>query len=181
VPGPDARRRPADRAGRVSLGRILRVHGLRGEVVVQLHGGDPERLGRIGRVGIEGAGPAVERAVERARWHRSGGLLKFEGIDTPEQARALVGAEIFADAAALPALEPGCYYHFQLVGLIVRTEEGEVLGPVAEVIEAGASDLLVVPRAGREHLIPVVEEIVRSVDLEAGVIEVRLPQGLLDL
>lgn len=166
--------------GRVSLGRILRVHGLRGEVVAALNGGDPERLARIRTVDLAGGTVPARRVVESVRPHRSGGLVKFEGIGTPEEARSLVGAEILADASDLPDLEAGRYYHFQLVGLEVRTEDGEVLGRVAGVIEAGASDLLVVRREDREHLVPIVEEFVRSIDLASGVV-VRLPEGLLDL
>jgi ribosomal 30S subunit maturation factor RimM len=86
---------------------------LRGEVVVALNAGDPERLLRI-RVVAVGRDPAVtERIVESVRPHRTGGLVKFEGIESPEAARSLAGAEIYADVSALPALEPGTFYHFQ--------------------------------------------------------------------
>jgi len=178
---PDAPASGSGPGGRVSLGRILRPHGLRGDVVVALNAGDPERLVQVRTVAVGRASATVERVVESAKWHRSGGLVKFEGIESPEAARALAGAEIFADVSALPELEPGTFYHFQLVGLTVKTEDGEVLGPVAEVIEAAASDLLVVRRGDREHLIPIVAEFVRSIEPESGAIVVSLPEGLLDL
>jgi 16S rRNA processing protein RimM len=165
----------------VHIGRILAVHGLRGEVVAALDSGDAGRLLDLGEVEVERGAERAIYVVDASRPFRGGGLVKFRGVDTPEGARALKGADLFADAASLPKPEPGSYYHFQLVGLAVRTEAGEPLGEVAGVIEASGSDLLSVRRAEREHLIPIVTEFVRSVDLDAGVIVVRLPEGLLDL
>lgn len=178
---PGAGRRP-ETSRRVHIGRVLRAHGLRGEVVAALDGGDAARLLHVGDVEVERGPDRASYAVEASRPYKSGGLVKFRGIETPEAARALAGADLFVDAARLPAPEPGRYYHFQLVGLSVRAEDGETLGEVEAVVEAGGGgDLLAVRRGGREHLIPIVDAFVLSIDLEGRVITVRLPEGFLEL
>ena len=103
-------------------------------------------------------------------------LVGFAGVETREEAAALTNGELLADSERLPDAGPGMAYHFQLVVLEVREEDGRVLGKLADIIPTGAHGVYVV-RGERELLIPATPEVLRRVDLEGGTITVKLPAG----
>ena len=106
--------------------------------------------------------------------------MAFEGYDTPEQAGKLRNQLAYVPTADRPPLPDGEYYHHQLIGLKVISEQGEVLGKVTEILATGANDVYVVrAEIGAEILIPAVDEFVRAVDLERGELRVHLAPGLL--
>jgi 16S rRNA processing protein RimM len=108
------------------------------------------------------------------------GLLKLKGIDDRDQADRLRGQYIMIDLAHAVPLEEGEFYLYQLIGITVQTTQGEVLGTITDVLETGANDVYVVdsPTYG-EILIPDIEQTVLNVDVEAGLVLVELPDGLL--
>jgi len=117
--------------------------------------------------------------VSNGRIQGKGLVAQLDGVDDPDQARLLCGAEIRVSADALPALPEGEYYWHQLEGLAVYTAEGQRLGRVDHLIETGANDVMVIePDAEsidqRQRLVPYLpEDYVQAVDLEAGRIEVH--------
>lgn len=119
---------------------------------------------------------AVE--VEGVRRQGAVMLLKLAGTDTVEAARSLAGAAVAVPWAERVPLQPGAFYVSEIVGLRVRTEEGETLGRVAEVIRTAAHDLYRVEGPGGEILLPATQQVVRAVDLEGGEMVVALPAGL---
>lgn len=89
------------------------------------------------------------------------------------------GLELFVPGSDLPRLAAGTYYHWEIVGLEVVTDEGESLGRVTEILKTGANDVYVVQTPGSpEILIPAIEPVVREIDLEAGIMRVHLLAGL---
>ena len=121
------------------------------------------------------------RRITTARRHGNTLLVAFAGCGSPEDARTLVGRLI-----ALPrgeALPPpaGSFYPWQLEGARVTTEDGRFVGHVRGIEHAGAQDLWVVAGDRREHLIPAVPDIVLDVDVAAGRVVIRPPEGLLEL
>ena len=120
------------------------------------------------------------RRISTARRHGDVVLVRFEGDDSPDEAERLVGRLLAVpESEALP-LEPGQFYPWQLEGARVITEDGRDVGRVRR-IESGAQDLWVVADRDREHLIPAVPEIVLEVDVKAGRVVIRPPDGLLEL
>jgi 16S rRNA processing protein RimM len=166
------------------VGRITRPHGIRGELVVEVRTDDPElRLaaGVVLETEPSAAGPLT---IAGARWHSGRLLARFAGVDDRTAADQLRGTLLLVDAADLEDLpDPDSFRDHQLVGLTVVGPEGTAVGSVTDVMHHG-QDLLVVagsgPRAGAEILIPFVAEIVTEVDLEAGLVRVDPPAGLLD-
>jgi 16S rRNA processing protein RimM len=156
----------------VAIGRVGRAHGVRGEVRVAADGGS---LARLGRVSIGGA----ERKIESARPMNDAWLVKLEGVDDRDAAEALRGLPVLARREELPEAGEGEVYVADLVGCLVLDGD-EPVGTVREVVSNGAQDLLVVERAGGEALVPFVEPIVVSVDLEARRIVCALPEGLVE-
>jgi 16S rRNA processing protein RimM len=167
----------------VAIGAIARVHGLRGEVRVTPLTDRPERFERVTECVLWDAtrDERETRRIATARRHGDTVLVTFAGCGSPEDARALVGRLIaLPRAQALPPAE-GRFYPWQLAGARVTTEDGRPVGRVTGIEHAGAQDLWVVASEGREHLIPAVPEIVLDVDVAAGRVVIRPPEGLLEL
>jgi 16S rRNA processing protein RimM len=165
------------------LGEILRPHGVRGEVRMRLLTDYPERIAQLEYVYIGSSPDAAEPAryvVQHMRMHQNYGLLKLETIDdrnAAERLRALMVMVTLEDAVPLEADE---IYLYQLINLTVQTKAGETLGVITDVLETGANDVYIIdsPTYG-EVLIPVTTETIVKTDIEAGIVIVQLPEGLL--
>jgi 16S rRNA processing protein RimM len=108
-------------------------------------------------------------------------ILHFAGVDSIDAAKALVGGRLFLAEAELPPLPDGAFYTFRIRGARVLDVAGRELGRVVDTQEAPGQDLLVMQRPdGGQALIPLTGAIVRQVDLEAGVVVVDAPPGLLE-
>jgi 16S rRNA processing protein RimM len=158
-------------AERVRVGRILKAHGIRGEVVVAATGSDPQRLASGRSVYLESAGEASLR-VASARWADRGWLVRFEGYDDRNAAEELAGNWLYQEQAALPPLPEGEYYRFELEGLLVIGAGGEELGRVEQVLDSPGADIYEVRGPGGTWLIPGRREFVEWIDLQRG--EIRL-------
>lgn len=141
-----------------------------GDTLVEMEAG--EKL-----FAIEAAAP-VQLTLSSLRPQKKFWIAQFEEIESREQAEALAGNDIFIDKDRLPGLPAGEYYHFQLIGLAVVTEEGKPLGMLKAVLETGSNDVYVVESEGEELLIPAIEEVIVEVDLPNGKLVVDLPEGL---
>lgn len=174
-----------DIAERATLARIVRPHGLRGEVTAEILTDFPDRLTKLKKVWLwRGTGEPRETAVRRARLTQARGgqvIFQFEGTDSIEAAEKLRGVEIqipVKDRAKIPA---GSHFVTDLIGCEVW-EEGaaEPLGKVTDVSRVGTPVLSVATPAG-ELLIPFAQEICTKINPQNKRIDVRLPEGLLDL
>ena len=105
-------------------------------------------------------------------------LLWLEGISTRAQAAQLTGRYLTASPDADAELEEGEYFHDQLIGMRVHTEEGEELGDIQEILETGSNDVYIVHGNGSELLIPAVAHVVLEVNVADNAMRVRLPDGL---
>ncbi len=167
--------------GLVAFGKVAGVHGLQGALKVRADNPDSANLDLIGRLFAESDGTLAEYRVQS--FARAGrGLLKvqLEGIDTIEQAQAMRGKELYVAGGDLPAPADNEFYYFQVLGLRVETTDGRMLGQIEEVFFNGANDVWVVKEGRREVLIPVIDDVVRRIDLEAGLAIVEAIPGLLD-
>lgn len=165
------------------VGQILRPHGVQGELKIRLMTDYPERIRELGSV-LLGRTADTDQVttyqVERLRLQPEFGILKLEGIDDRDQAERLRMLLLLVTVENAVPLEEGEYYLFQLIGMTVKTQDGETLGTVSDVLETGANDVYIVdsPKHG-EVLIPVTDETVLETDPKTRVITVKLPDGLL--
>jgi 16S rRNA processing protein RimM len=155
----------------VPLGVVIGAHGLRGELRVKPYNPSSELLLSLAsaRVRLPGErGDGRERGLRRARRHGPGLVLTLEGCDDRDAAEALRGAELCVPRSALPPLDEGEHYLFDLVGLEARLPDGQVVGRVEEALEYPASHALRVtgPRGTLE--VPL---------LEPYVVELRPDEG----
>jgi 16S rRNA processing protein RimM len=169
----------------LTVGRVVKAHGVTGEVVVEVRTDDPEMRFAPGTILRAKRSDHGERnyVVETVRAHGSRLLVRLEGVDDRDAADALRGSLFVIDSADLPPLdEPDTYYDHQLEGLLVRTTAGRDIGTVAEVLHTAAGELLAVNRAeAGELLVPFVSAIVTSVSLDSRIVEIDPPEGLLEL
>jgi len=168
------------------VGRVVKAHGITGELVVDVRTDDPERrfapANRL-RLKPRGLGETREVEVESARPHGARMLVRLSGVLDRDSADTLRGSLFIIDSADLPPTDdPDEFYDHQLEGLTVRTADGAQIGTVAEVLHTGAGELLSVRTPeGAEVLIPFVSAMVTSVSLAEGIVEIDPPDGLLDL
>ena len=120
------------------------------------------------------------RAVESCRLLPDGyAILQLDGLEDAVTARKFTGEWLYAPTDSEPELPPGEYYHYQLVGLKVVTDQGENLGQVQEVLVTGSNDVYVVnSESGGELLLPAISQVVKEIDLASGRILVHLLDGL---
>jgi 16S rRNA processing protein RimM len=169
----------------LTVGRVVKAHGVTGELVVDIRTDDPELRFAPGSVLRAKGSDRRERTytVDTVRPHGARLLLRLEGVADRDAADALRGSVFLIDSADLPPIdEDDTYYDHQLEGLRVRTTAGLEIGTVTEVLHTAAGELLAVKRDGApELLVPFVGAIVTSVSLDDGVIDIDPPDGLLDL
>jgi 16S rRNA processing protein RimM len=169
------------------VGRVVKAHGIAGEVVVDVRTDDPYDRFAPGRSLRARARDKTERTyvVDSMREHGARLLVRLDGVDGRDEADALRGSLFVVDAAELPPIEdPDEFYDHQLEGLRVRTIAGRDVGTVAEVLLSAGGEILVVRPAegdGPEVLVPFVAAMVTTVSLTDGLIEIDPPDGLLDL
>ncbi|MQB01669.1 MAG: 16S rRNA processing protein RimM [Actinobacteria bacterium] len=162
-----------DRPDLLLAGEIGKPHGTAGEVYVVPISDDPQRFER-GSILVHEDGR--ELVVEGSRRHRTRFLVKFEGSDSRDQAERLRGA-LFVGVDHVRELDADEYWPHDLIGCDVVTTSGGALGEVRRIVPGAAQDLLVV--GSDEALIPMVKEIVVSVDTGARRVVIDPPEGLL--
>jgi 16S rRNA processing protein RimM len=167
----------------VTVGRIGRPHGIRGDVLVGVRTDEPElRFASGSQLDTDpvGVGPLTVAAI---RWHSGELLVRFEGISDRTTASGLGGTWLFVDAATIGGTgDPDEFRDTDLVGLSVRTVDGIAVGMVGDVLHSGQDVLVVRPAAGgADILVPFVKAIVPEVDVAAGVLVIDPPVGLLNL
>lgn len=166
----------------VVVARIGRPHGLSGEVSVEVRTDDPDRRLAPGLALQTDPAPRGPLRIVAGRVHSGRLLLRFAGIDDRAAAEALRNLLLVVEVDPLERPEdPEEFYDHQLVGLGVRTQAGEQVGTIAEVLHLPGQDVLAVRRGGgAEVLVPFVADIVPTVDLDSGFVVVTPPPGLLD-
>ena len=161
----------------VPVGRVVSVHGIRGEVKFYYYNEVKEELLRYTSLFALQDDGDVELEPLEAKYRKNFYYLSFRGFGSPQEVSFLVGKELFVREGDLPLLEDGEYYEYQLIGLDVLDMEGAVLGKVRSILHSGVNDVLVI--AGeKEFMVPMVEGFIVEVDLRGGV--VRVDTGGLD-
>ncbi|NJL92570.1 MAG: 16S rRNA processing protein RimM [Anaerolineae bacterium] len=166
------------------VGKVLRPHGVRGELRLQVLTSYPERLKHLATAllvrDVDAPDDAQRYPVERARLHQEFAILKLEGIEDRESAETLRNYLLAVPLDEAVPLEPEEFYVFQLIGLEMVTDADLVLGTVTDILETGANDVYVVhsERYG-ELLIPAIEPVIQKIDLENRRIIITPLPGLL--
>ncbi|MCB0192733.1 MAG: 16S rRNA processing protein RimM [Anaerolineae bacterium] len=164
----------------IAIGRIVRAHGVRGEVSVAVLTDFPERFETTEWVYVGNEMEADAYRLKKSRWHKQNVLLTLDGVDNRTEAEQLVGLFIQVPVEETMPLPEGGYYLYQIMGLPVITTAGDTLGIISDVIETKANDVYIVKSAdGTEILLPAIPDVIKSVDLDEGKVFVELLDGLI--
>lgn len=157
---------------RLEIGGVARAHGIKGEVVIVTHDPDSDSLSALTSIFIDG----IERPITNARNTHRGWLIALEGITTRNDAELLQGKPVEVDRSALDLDDDDILLN-DLVGCRVVLPDGTPWGKVTAV-DMGMQDLLVIHDGDIERLLPLVDELVTSIDLTTNTITVDPPEGL---
>jgi len=162
----------------VAIGKLTRPHGVHGEMFLEILTDFPDRLKPNGIVFTgEHHDPQV---INSMRSHKNGLIVAFDGIHDPETVGKLRNQYVFVQSKNIPSLPEGEYYHHELIGLRVLTADDQELGQLIQILQTGANDVLVVQTPAKaEILIPYIDEIIKKIDLEKGMILIDPIPGLL--
>ncbi len=163
----------------VEIGRLVKVHGLKGRLKAVSYLESEALLDEIDEVIIRPEkGPEKTYRVTAVQPQNAIFFIQLEGINDPDSAGKLVGSGIFIPAAMLEELPEDEYYWHEIIGLKAITESGDYLGEVSSIFPAGSADVYVISGGEREILLPAIEDVIRKIDLEKREIVVRVPEGL---
>jgi 16S rRNA processing protein RimM len=165
------------------LGKLLRPHGVRGEMRMSILTDYPERLAELDVVYL-GTSPQQKNPkpyeIDTLRFHKQYALIKFTETTERNEADLLRGLMVMIDIANAVPLEEDEFYLYELIGLQVQTEDGAIIGTIQSVMETGANDVYVLRSPqGKEILVPAHDETLLDVDTDSGIVLMKLPDGLL--
>jgi 16S rRNA processing protein RimM len=161
------------------VGRVVRPHGVRGDLMVQPLSEILDSVRPGARVFVGGRAHPI--ALVSLRRHGRAYLMRLEGCGSRESAESFRGEEVRVRMEETAPLAPGRYYYWQIIGLRVVTEEGQPLGVVRQILETGANDVYIVgPDTGKDILLPAISSVIRKIDLDKGEMVVRLIPGLVE-
>jgi len=168
----------------LQVGQIVKPHGVNGELGIICLTERPDLRFIPGTELLAGPRESALQPVviESVRPYRQGFLVCFDGVTDRDRAEAMRGWGLYIGADEAAETEEDAWYHHELIGLAVVREDGTPAGQVESVMEMPGQDLLEVKRPdGRSFMVPMVAEFVLAVDLDAGRLTVRLPEGLEEL
>ncbi len=155
------------------------VHGVKGTLKIHSYAESLEIFQPGAMISVSTSdGREESYEIDWIKPHSRGALLALNNISDRDQAKTLIGADLQIEKAELPDLETGIYYWHELIGLQVFTMDDRYLGRLDSIIETGANDVYVVKNDRREILIPALKSVVQTIDIEANLMRVDLPDGL---
>ncbi len=161
----------------LEIGKLVNTHGLRGEVKIQPWCDDPYVFDELETLNINGK----VYEIERNRYHKTCQIVKLKGIDDIDGAECLKNSVVYVERDAL-TLPEGRYYVADIIGLEVREKDGRVLGTVDDIIKTGSNDVYVLKNTfnNKQILIPVIDSVIKEINIEGGYITAELINGLID-
>lgn len=166
----------------LQVGIITSTHGVRGEVKVYPTTDDPRRFRRLKEVVLDTGREKLNLEIEGVKSFKQFVILKFKGLDNINDIEKYRQKSLYVTRKNAVRLQRDEYFIADLIGLKVQDEDGTELGTVKDVIETGANDVYEVEMAdGRSLLLPAIKQCILNVDVENGMMQVHVLEGLLDL
>ena len=160
----------------IPVGRVTRTHGLKGEL--KFFPTDQEDL--VVQSDQQILLGEAKFKIKSVRGAKSPFIIKFEGVDSIEAAQSLAGQEVLVAREDFESLPEGEYYRFEIEGLKVFDDTGKYYGVIKDIIETGSNDVYVVRENDKEWLVPMIDSVVQSIDLEQGKLIFHCVEGLFE-
>jgi 16S rRNA processing protein RimM len=171
--------KPGTKQGHVLIGKIVGIHGVKGTNKLRSYAESLSAFSSGSSVLVRDLhGREATYEINWVKPHTGIPLISFKGIANRDQAKTLVGGDLFIPQSLLPELDDDTYYWFDLIGIEVYTATEEFLGRIESIIETGSNDVYVVKGPEKEVLIPALESVVLEIDMENRRMQVDLPEGL---
>ncbi|WP_313990161.1 ribosome maturation factor RimM [Gemella morbillorum] len=168
---------------RLKVGKIVNTHSLKGEVkVISSTDFEEERFKKGSKLLITRGNQLIrEVVVQSYRNHKNFLLVKFEGIDSVEEAEKLKNLQIKINSDEVGELEENEFYFHQIIGCEVFDENDKNLGEIIDILTPGANDVWVIKgENGKEILIPYIEDVVKKIDITSKKVNIEVMEGLID-
>ena len=168
---------------RLKVGKIVNTHSLKGEIkVISSTDFEEERFKKGSKLLITRGNQLIrEVVVQSYRNHKNFLLVKFEGIDSVEEAEKLKNLQIKIDSDEVGELEENEFYFHQIIGCEVFDENDRNLGEIIDILTPGANDVWVIKgEEGKEILIPYIEDVVKKIDITSKKVNIEVMEGLID-
>jgi 16S rRNA processing protein RimM len=166
----------------IPVGKIIGTHGIKGQMKLHSYSGNADSLNTARTVTLKlPDGTLHEHTISCFKANSGKFIIGLQGVDDINLVQSLLGTEVFLKRGQLPCLDEDEYYWSDLIGLQVFTDDGTLLGKIADIFETGSSDIYVVQDGEREYLIPAIANVIKSVDPAGGKIVITPLDGLLDL
>ena len=163
----------------LEIGQIVNTFGIKGMVKVKPFTEDNKRFDRLEKVYIKNKEKLKEYQIEEVKYHKDMILIKFRGIENPEQADLLRNSYLIVDRETEEPLEAGRYYIVDMIGLDVFTDDNEYLGKLEDIYNTGSNDIYVVKNElGKQVLLPAIEDVIKNIDMDNKKVIVHLIPGL---
>lgn len=162
------------------IGLVLKPHGLKGEVTISLDADAPD-VGELESVFVEMDNRLVPYFIEAISVRDTKAYVKFEDVNTPEEAKAISKSALYLPKSTRPKAGRGEFYDDEIIGFEVNDETAGPLGKVTTIVDAGTNKLLVIHEGEKEVLIPVNGPFITSINKSKKKISVDLPEGFLDI
>lgn len=163
----------------LEIGQIVNTFGIKGMVKVKPFTDNIERFSNLEKIYIKNKSGQTEYKIQEVKYHKNMVLVKFEGIENPEQADLLRNSYLIVDRETEEPLEAGRYYIVDMIGLDVFTDDNEYLGKLEDIYNTGSNDIYVVKNElGKQILLPAIEDVIKSIDMDNKKVIVHLIPGL---
>ncbi len=162
----------------LEAGKIVNIHGIRGEVKIMPYCDSPELLCEFDRLFL---GKSLKEIyIQRSRVQKNMVICKIEGIDSPEQAEKLRNQMLYMHRDDLE-LDENTYFIQDLIGITVKdADTGEIYGTIDDVLQTGANDVYSIKNGNKNYLVPAIADVVVDTDIDSGIMTIRVPEGLFD-
>lgn len=163
----------------LEIGQIVNTFGIKGMIKVKPFTDNIERFNNLEKIYIKNKSGQTEYKIQEIKYHKNMVLIKFEGIENPEQADLLRNSYLIVDRETEEPLEPGRYYIVDMIGLDVFTDDNEYLGKLEDIYNTGSNDIYVVKNElGKQVLLPAIEDVIKNIDMDNKKVIVHLIPGL---
>lgn len=163
----------------LEIGQIVNTFGIKGMVKVKPFTDNIERFSNLEKIYIKNKSGQTEYKIQEVKYYKNMVLIKFEGIENPEQADLLRNSYLIVDRETEEPLEAGRYYIVDMIGLDVFTDDNEYLGKLEDIYNTGSNDIYVVKNElGKQILLPAIEDVIKNIDMDNKKVIVHLIPGL---
>lgn len=164
------------------LGKIVRKHSFKGEVVIKLDTDEPELYRNMESVFVELGSNLVPFFIEKSSLHKGNQLrVLFEDLYTEEEADSILKSDIYLPLDLLPKLSGNKFYYHEVIGFTIEDVNFGAVGTIVYINDSAAQPLFEIDREGSEVFIPMIDDFIKRVDRNNKTIVVETPEGLIDL